>query len=474
VARLDLYDLLIRGDKTGDARLLPEDVIFIPPAGPLVAIAGNVRLPALYELKAETRATELIALAGGINEVGFRNRLQLLRVEEGKEQRLIELDLEQVMAGADLELQGGDVLKVYAVAAIVERTVHVTGPVKNPGLYGLKPGMRVSDLLRCTGGLLRYASREAELSRIRVTQQGPQTERFAVDLAAAAAGDPAHDLQLEGDDYLFVRSVPEWETQQVVTLSGQVRYPGAYAIARGERLSHLLERAGGFTGLAYLKGAVFTRLSAKKLQQQRLQESIDRLEEELLLKSAGTVQAALSPEEATQAESAAARRQGLIARLRTAEAQGRVTIRLQEPARLRGTPSDLTLEAGDALSVPQRPEFVQVMGSVYNPAAFIYDPGATVGSYLKKAGDPTAEADEDSIYVLKADGTVVSKRQGGWFGARWDGGWMGGFYSVRIDPGDTLVVPVELDRVNWLREVKDLTQVLYQIAITAGIMFIAF
>ncbi|MFH0809674.1 MAG: SLBB domain-containing protein [Pseudomonadota bacterium] len=475
IARLDLYDLLIRGDKTGDARLMPEDVIFIPAIGPLVAVAGNVRVPAIYELKSETMATDLLALAGGVNDVGFKNRLQLLRVQEGKEQRLLEFDLEQVVAGAsgDVRLQGGDMLKVYPVAALVERTAHITGPVKNPGVYGLKPGMTVRDLLTYAGGLLRYASQQSELSRIHITPGGPVTERLEIDLGLAMAGDAAHNLEMQGDDYLFVRSVPQWETQQIVALSGEVCFPGIYAVAKGERLSDLLRRAGGFTSEAYLKGAIFTRLSAKKLQQDRLQESVDRMDQDLQLKSASMVQGALSPEEATQDRAAAERQQNFIARMRTVEALGRIGIKLREPEQLQGANSNIALENGDCLYVPRKPEYIQVMGEVYNPEAFIYNPDATIRSYLRKAGGTTSDANERAAYVLKADGTVISKRQEGWFGISWDdenSRWLTGFYGLRLDPGDTVVVPVNIERVFWLREVKDITQIISQIALTAGIV----
>jgi protein involved in polysaccharide export with SLBB domain len=479
ITRLDLYDLLIKGDKTGDVHLMPEDVIFIPPAGPLVGIAGNVRMPAIYELKNETMATQLIAMAGGINDVGFINRLQVLRVEEGKSQHLFELDLAQVMAkgGGDLKLQGGDLLKVYPVAAVVEKTVHIEGPVKSPGDYGLKAGMTVRDLVLYAGGLRRYASEDAELTRTHVTSQGPVTERIKVNLGAALAGGPDQNLLLEPDDYLFVRAVPEWKALRVVTVSGQVRSPGIYTIAKGERLSQLLERAGGFTDQAYLKGAAFTRVAAKEQQQAQLKEMMDRMEQELTARTASAAESALSPEEASAAKVAAEQRKGFIARMRAVEAKGRVSIKLKDPGELRGTPSDLLLEEGDNLMVPERPGFVQVMGATYNPGAFIYDPAANVSSYLRKAGGPTEEADNGAIYVLKAEGTVVSKQQQGLFGMRWDGEgsrWFAGFDSLRLDPGDTVVVPVQLERVNWLREVKDLTQILYQIAVTAGVMFIAF
>jgi hypothetical protein len=157
------------------------------------------------------------------------------------------------------------------------------------------------------------------------------------------------------------------------------------------------------------------------------------------------------------------RRRALIAKMRLAKAQGRISLNLDAPERLKGSPSDLVLEDGDRLVIPSRPSQIQVIGAVYNANAFIYDASRTIAGYLGQAGGFTGGSDESEIYVLKVDGTAVSKRAEGW-----------GFLSSKLDPGDTVVVPEELERIAWLREVKDLTQILYQIAVTAGVLIVVF
>jgi len=481
LASLDLYDFLLKGDKT-DVRLLSEDVIFIPPVGPLVGIAGNVKVPAIYELKGETRLSDLIGMAGGMNSISFKNRVQIQRVEGGREQTLREMNLAEIEKGkgSDIVLKDGDVLKIFPISQTIEKIVHVTGAVKSPGTYGFRTGMTLKDLLTYTGGLLRYASSdEAELTRVSISSEGPKTERIIVKLKEALEGDTRYNIPLKEDDFLFVRTVPEWELYRTVTITGEVRYPGTYTIQKRETLSSLIERAGGYTDKAYLKGGTFTRESVKELQQKQLNESIDRLEQEIMSQSARAIEAALTPEEAQQQTVVAEQRRGLIAKMRVAKAKGNVSIKLDTIEKFKESPYDIPLENGDALYLPEKPHQVQVIGSVYNPTAFVYNPAWTIDSYIRNAGGMTRSAEEDDVYILKMDGTAVSKR--GWgniTNIAWDSGnhrWLrGGFMSSSLDPGDTIVIPEKIERVVWLREIKDLTQILYQIAVTAGVLIVAF
>ena len=261
VVQFDMYDFLLKGNKTKDVRLMPEDVIFIPPVGPLAGIAGNVRNPAIYELKGETRLLDLIGMAGGLTGMAFRGRVQVQRIENNEFRTIFEGDLIDIEKTAEknFALKDGDLVKVFAVVDH-KNTITITGAVANPGDFGVASGVtRVSDVIALSGGLLYYASSQMEVTRVKVTQSGPRTERFVVDVFKAMEGDPAHNVLLEMNDYLFVRMVPEWQLYRTVNVGGEVKYPGAYTITRGEKLSSVLERAGGYTNFAYLRGAMFTR-----------------------------------------------------------------------------------------------------------------------------------------------------------------------------------------------------------------------
>ncbi|MDD5243734.1 MAG: SLBB domain-containing protein, partial [Syntrophorhabdaceae bacterium] len=149
VVRFDIYDFLLKGDKTKDARLMPEDVIFIPPAGPLVAIAGNVKNPAIYELKGESKLSDLLNMAGGLTATAFKGRVQVQRIENHQFRTIFESDLIDIDRNLkkDFIVKDGDLVKVFAVVD-TKNTIQISGPVANPGAYGITPGAtRIKDVI---------------------------------------------------------------------------------------------------------------------------------------------------------------------------------------------------------------------------------------------------------------------------------------------------------------------------------------
>ncbi|MGB6409632.1 MAG: SLBB domain-containing protein, partial [Candidatus Deferrimicrobiaceae bacterium] len=163
-------------------------------------------------------------------------------------------------------------------------------------------------------------------------------------------------------------------------------------------------------------------------------------------------------------------------KLRTAKAKGRMVIALTDPKTLKKSPYDIELEEGDSLSIPENPQTVQVSGSVFNQTAFVYRKGRSLHHFIDLAGGYTENADKKRIYVLKVDGTAVQPKRGFFSGLSWDTdskSWESGSYQT-LDPGDTIVVPEKLERIAWLREIKDITQILFQIAVAAGVVIVAF
>ncbi|MFZ6016339.1 MAG: SLBB domain-containing protein [Nitrospirota bacterium] len=587
----DMYDFILKGDKTKDARLLPGDVIFIPAIGQVAAIAGSVKVPAIYELKGKTQVSELIGMAGGLLPTAFSGRVQVERIEENERHIVFENDLSKVLKDPlrDFILKDGDIVKVYPVGDIgeissyeinkeiflsefiqdkvkpweivrltVERCIErrartilgteripserqreekieerreeiierkeeikeeelekcktifesdrirpgrlelqyfqlrkgdivrimklkeykfvsVDGAVIKGGDYGLTEGMTIKDIVSLAGGLEPYANIEnAELTRITITQAGPKTERMNIALKKALEGDPHENLILKPMDFLLVKNIPEWELNKRVIVKGEVRFPGTYVIKKGERLSDLIERAGGYTDRAYLRGAVFTREGVRELQQRQLDEMIERLEKELLGRGTAEISAALSPEEAKIKEYEIKQKRDFIAALKGVKAKGRMAIKIDEPEFLKKTPYDVELEEGDSLFVPSNPQSIQVIGSVYNQTAFVYDKEKGYSRYIDLAGGYTENADKKRVYILKADGTAA-RAGGGFLGISWSkdsNRWE--FGGEELEPGDTIVVPEKLERIAWLREIRDLTQILYQMAVTAGVLIVMF
>ena len=469
----DMYDLLLKGDKSNDIRLMPEDVVFIPPIGPVAAIAGSVNRPALYELKSETKISQLIELAGGLNAVAFKGRIQVERIVDYTRQTVFESDLEKIQE-KEISLRSGDIVKVYQVVPD-RRVVRVSGAVQREGEYGFTPGMTIRDLLLLTGGPRYYTNRkEAELTRVTVTDEGPKTEKILVNLEKALEEEPGQNLPLLENDYLFVRTVPEWKLYQTVTISGEVKYPGTYTIRKGEKLSSLIERAGGFTDRAYLKGAVFTRERVREIQQRQLDESADRLEREMASRGPLSVAAAAGPEEAAIKQSEIQQMKAFLDKVRQARAKGRLVVPIEDVGKRKGAPEYIELEEGDSLFIPANPQSVQISGSVFNQTAFVHDGSKNISDYIDLAGGYTENADKKRVYVLKVDGTAVRPEGGiaSFFWSKDSGRWESG--ARRMDPGDTIVVPEKLERIAWLRNIKDITQILYQIAVTAGVLIVAY
>jgi protein involved in polysaccharide export with SLBB domain len=333
--------------------------------------------------------------------------------------------------------------------------------------------MKLSDLLFKAGGFKEGAyAREAEITRREVAPGGElvRTRTLSVSPERALSGDADSDVALQEYDLLVVRQIPDWAVKIKVTLAGEVRFPGVYTMRKGERLSSLIGRAGGFTPDAYIKAAQFTRVSTQKAQQ----EAIDKLISDLELEVAQRAQeagGALDREDIEANREVMNARRAVIEQLRKAKARGRVVIRLAEADRLKGTSADVLLEDGDRLEVPKKSNVVNVVGRVYNPTGVVYDPANDrMGYYLKTVGGPTESADPAHIFMIKADGSVVTRDNYSSGFAVFSGGLM----SARVEPGDSIVVPEKLIQVRAMKDFKDITQILFQIAVTTGVLIALF
>jgi protein involved in polysaccharide export with SLBB domain len=480
--QIDLYKFLLGGDKNDDIRLQDGDTIFVPIIGPVVGVAGNVKRPAIYEMAKPTTLREVLDFAGGVNYAGWLRQVQISRVEN--HQRHIVVDFNVVEPGsvanqsaADTIIQDGDVIKVFGVSLLEQgkRSASISGEVYRPGEYRLAPGMRLSELLDAAGGPRKNAYlKDAELTRRYISQTGMQTEKVDIDLEKALAKDPAQDVVLQDYDYLIVRLIPQLEFDRIAIIAGEVRFPGVYPISKGETLSSLITRAGGFTDRAYLRGAIFTRESAKVIQKQRLDELINKIEETVLTGAGREISGAIDAETAqVQAEGLKAKKE-LLAKLRTTKIDGRVVVKFSALDKFRGSRYDIEMEKGDNLFVPEMPGVVSIVGEVFNPTSVLYEKDKTVAYYLQKVGGPTGEADEKQIAIIKADGSVVSIAQKDADSVYWDSEahqWnFGGFMGIRLNPGDTIIVPQKLDQLMLLKNTKDIMQILFQAALATGVV----
>jgi polysaccharide export outer membrane protein len=567
VRRLDLYDLLLRGDTSDDAKLLPGDVIFIPPVAATVAVDGEVNRPAIYELRGEASISDVVQLAGGLTSEADTGRAALVRIDDKRSRVVLDVKLDAA-EGRGQVVRNGDSLRVLRLRPTLDsgvmveghvfrpapvawneglrltdvigsvdelrpnadinyvlirrelppdrrvvmlsadlsaalrdpsspmnialmprdrvvvfdmesgraqllnplleelrrqaridepsQIVRIDGRVKTRGDYPLEPNMRVSDLLRAGGGLQDAAyGAKAELTRYRVGGDARQTQLVEIDLAAILRGDASANLLLQPFDFLNVKEIPEWSEQEQVTLLGEVRFPGVYPIQRGETLRSVLNRAGGLTALAFPSGSVFTRNELKLREQQQIDKLAERLQSDL---AAAALQSAAANQ--GQANQALTVGQSLLNQLKTSRSVGRLVIDLNTVIKAPiGSDRDVVLREGDQLIIPKQKQEVTVIGEVQTNTSHFYRDNLTRDDYIGLSGGATRKADRGRIYVVRADGSVISSESGGWF--RRAG-------QVAMRPGDTIVVPLDTERMPPLPLWQAVTSIIYNLAIAAA------
>ncbi len=446
----------------------------------IIELEGHVVRPGKYQFKSGMRLSDVLSYDAFLPQVN----LDYAEIERSMPPDLHPITISfspgkvlSADSSANIELSCFDRIRIFRWDEKDKRSVTVNGMVYEPNEYRLVEGMRVKNLIDAAGGLQKTAYlRAAELTRSHISQDGMTIEKITINLERALAGDSQHNILLQDYDHLTVRPIPELDFGRVAVIEGQVRFPGTYPIAKGETLSSLIERAGGYTDKAYLKGAVFTRESAKEVQTDRLNKLISEIEQSMLTSAGEATGGALDAEDVKAQQAALATNRELLTKLRTAKVTGRVVVRLSEPVELRDSKYDFELENGDTLTVPAMPAVVHVIGEVFNATSLQYEKGRTVNFYLHRVGGMTKDAEKKQVSVIKADGSVVSMEQGnrGKF-VLWDSkqnSWLfSGFMGMELEPGDTIVVPRKMDRFFWLKTTKDLTQIVFQIAVAAGIAF---
>jgi protein involved in polysaccharide export with SLBB domain len=374
VARLDLYDLLITGNRQSDQLVQADDVIHVHPVGTQAALIGSVNKPAIFELRPGETLADLLRMGGGLNSVADRTRLAVERLDERSGGRV-----RQVMLPADAGqvVGAGDVVRAFS----------------------------------------------------------------AIDAA----------LPLERQN-------------KRVRIEGEVAKPGDYILPPGSSISDALKMAGGTTKAAYLFGTDFSRNTVRLTQQQNYERALRDLEVDVSKRTSSS--AARTSEEvvAQTAQQTAADR--LVQRLRDLRPTGRVVLQLTPESR---ELPDLALEDGDRINIPSLPTTVGVFGSVFNAGSYLFNQQRTIDDYLRLAGSPTRGADKDSIFVVRANGSVVSAQQS-------DAGLLsfgrgGNLLGQPAYPGDTVIVPEELNKTTFVQAAKDWTQILYQFGLgIAGIV----
>lgn len=409
-----------------------------------VYVTGLANNPGAFTVNSLSTLANAVFQAGGPSSGGSWRIIHLYR----NGQEIAKFDLYQLMRGGsrvnDVQLQNEDVLFIPPAGM----QVAVIGSVHEEAIYEAKAGESVGEMLAAAGGPNSLADR----SRVLVYRAGDAdvVGPRLVDMTAVAA-EPIH-----GGDILQVLSqgsltMPTARQSVLVRIDGEVNRPGNYYVAPNTPMSEVIALAGGYTANAYVYGTKFTRQSVRLQQQESFNEALQQLD--LALTSAPlNTELGLSDAERNRQITAA---RATLDRLRKAEPDGRVVLGIAPQAT--SIAGDILLENNDTIYIPPRATTVGVFGAVYRPASFLVSAGTDpmrVSNYVEMAGGTVRSADRGQIFVVRANGEVVSRKRGA--------------MSTRVLPGDVVFVPVKTGGSGFWAKFKDITQTLFQLGLSSA------
>jgi protein involved in polysaccharide export with SLBB domain len=446
------------GDRVTIAPILPysEQTVFVE---------GHVFRPGKYPYRKGMQVSDLIKSYQDLLPEPAEHAELVRLVPPDYRPVTIEFKLRELLGHEDpLELQPFDTVRVFGRYEIDPPKVTINGEVLRPGEYPLAHSMTATELVRMAGGFKRSAyTGQADVASY-VVQNGTKilTQHQTMEISKALAGDPTADVTLQPGDVVTIRQLSGWnDIGASVTLAGEVVHPGTYGIEEHETLSQLLKRAGGFRNTAYPQGALLERAQVRTLAEQSQKELIERIQAHGALTSFAPAPTAQEQQSLVQAMMT--QQQQVLNELRSHPATGRLVIRIgPDIAKWENTAADIELRAGDVLTVPKRPSFVLINGQVYNPAAISYTPGRNAAWYLRQAGGFTDLANKRAVFVVRADGSVLSSQGQGF--------WRGNVLSARLQPGDTILVPEKIvgGSAAW-RNLMSTAQIVSGLAIAARV-----
>jgi protein involved in polysaccharide export with SLBB domain len=487
----EMHNVDLTGPQSRTTTLANGDKLHIPAIRPTlensVILTGHVFRPGQFEYRPGLRLTDILGSMDELRPNADQHYIMIRRVVPPDERiTAVSADLRRALAArgsaADPELKPRDQIFVFDLSADRERVlasvirelelqatpdqpeqvVSIDGRIKAPGHYPLEPEMHVSDLIRAGGSLEDAAFRgQAEVTRYDVTESdGRSTQLIPVNLAAIRHGDPTADLVLKPYDVLIIKPIPQWMEPGTIEVAGEVRFPGKYPIHQGETLLSVLQRAGGLTDFAFPGGAVFIREELKQREKEQLELLANRLQSDLAalsLEAAVSAGASTSTTATGSATQALVVGQQLMSQLRQTKPVGRLVLDVQRIAKGgKGSSDDVLVRDGDKLMIPKKTQEVTILGEVQSPTSHVYVAGLTRDDYISRSGGPTQKADKKRIYVVRANGDVVSGSRSGWFRKS---------QAADIQPGDTIVVPLDTERVRALPVWQSVSTIIYNLAI---------
>ncbi len=404
-----------------------------------IFVLGEVKVPGSYIISSLSTLTNAIFASGGISRIGTMRDIQLKR----KGKIITHFDLYDLFlrgdTSSDHKLLPGDVIFVPPIGP----TVGVSGEVRRPAIYEMKKDKAdLLSIITAAGG----TSANANTTKIFVKSANDVGDVTAYKINLTTKDGKEHQIK-DGD--LVVISPKIGHTKEgFITITGEVKNPGMYVISQGDTLLSAIKRAGGFTNQAHIKGAVFTRKSLRILEDKRKREALQNLERRKLLEAQPSAGLSIDFSSLKQ----------FIAKLRDLPSLGRMVVSMESIAS--GEVEDVVLVHGDTLSIPAISQEVTVMGEVFHPTSHLFNGNYDIDDYVGRSGGLKKSGDYSSVYVIKANGSVVTKNNLG-----------GSFFRnnnniASINVGDTIVVPIDTDTSTTEEDWLMYTSLASQVAIT--------
>ena len=425
VARIDLYDYLMRPRSHQSFSLQSGDIIFVPVLASTISVEGEVNREAIYELNPNANETvqDIIELAGGFTDLAYLHKVELSRLQPDGLRRVIYIDFHHDDKDGSMTVQNNDRIRVFSIKdQAPQDSVAIYGEVNNPGFYEYQKDMRVSDLILQAGSLKRSAyTLSADLAKV---DPGARIKTRTLNLQRLLRGDPEHNLLLSPDDQVFIRKIPQWEIGALVDINGQVQFPGYYPIKKDSTyLSQIIEAAGGFTPEALVEEAKLVRKRDAVIED----KEYERL-------------AQMSRSDMSESE------YEYFVMKHNSDNVDEIVVDF-ERLMIKGDRSeDVLLKDGDLINIPKRPGVVYVTGRVSKPGGILYKPGADFDYYIEKVGGYTWDADKKQTKIIKITGEISKVHK-----------------IKTFEPGDRIFVPRKQDRDYW-RSFYDVVMILGQLA----------
>lgn len=445
----------LKGEKSSDIKLISSDELYIFNKSMtedvrFVTVEGEVSREGKFKYFSGMKLLDALKTAG-LKKDSDTNKIRLLRQDENK---TLKVSFHTISEAAAVELKAYDRISVDNFFQTRELpTVKITGAVNQPGDFNATENLTINKLIDYAKGLSEKAYKDSfELTSF-IIEKGvrkPITKRLSLSEAIAS------DLKINPYDHVHILQIANWDSNRSVTISGQVKHPGEYSIAPGEKIANVIARAGGFLPQAFVDGTILTREDVKKMQKEALKRQIDELESKITYL-------------ATQVSGAGEKQEDKAMMLKTLEVVkegakkievlGRVSVRLDRNLdRLASSIYNIVLKPGDKIIVPEQEDSILVIGEVMNQAAVTFKPDEDVMSYIARVGGLKESADEDAIFILRANGEAERVKRG----------YMLGYGSTIVRRGDTVVVPLKVGTFSGIQFAKDLSSIFYQMAVAAA------